>query len=237
MNIALILSGGTGKRLGTSVPKQYLEVGGQMIICYALEIVLFHRSIDAVQIVADHSWKENIEKLILRLQNKYKDKPASPVYFSMPGENRQLSIYNGLCGIKHYADDNSFVMVHDAARPMLTREMVSDYFEKVKGHAGLLPVLPMKDTVYLSTNGACVTSLIDRSQVFAGQAPEIFDLDKYLAANERLLPDAIKKIKGSTEPAVLAGMDIVMVPGDENNFKITTQADLERFQRIVRMGR
>lgn len=231
MNIALILSGGTGTRLGASVPKQYLEVNGQMIISYALETVLFHQSIDAVQIVAGDSWKADIEDQIHLLQEKHKDKPANPVYFSMPGENRQLSIYNGLCGIQKYADEKSFVMVHDAARPMLTTEMVSAYFEKVKGHDGLLPVLPMKDTVYLSTNGSSVTSLLDRSQIFAGQAPEIFVLGKYIQANERLLPDAIKKINGSTEPAVLAGMDIVMVPGNERNFKITTQMDLERFQR------
>lgn len=232
MNIALILSGGTGTRLGASVPKQYLKVNGQMIISYALETVLFHQSIDAVQIVAGDSWKADIADQIHLLQEKHEDKPANPVYFSMPGENRQLSIYNGLCGIKNYADAESFVMVHDAARPMLTDEMISAYFEKVKGHDGLLPVLPMKDTVYLSTNGSSVTALLDRSQVFAGQAPEIFVLGKYLQANERLLPDAIKKINGSTEPAVLAGMDIVMVPGNERNFKITTQMDLEHFQRI-----
>lgn len=233
MNVALILSGGTGTRLGTGVPKQYLEVNGQMIISYALETVLFHQSIDAVQVVAGDSWKADIEGQIHLLQEKHKDKPANPVYFSAPGENRQLSIYNGLRGIRKYADAESFVMVHDAARPMLAAEMVSAYFEEVKGHDGLLPVLPMKDTVYLSMDGSSVTSLLDRSQIFAGQAPEIFVLGKYVQANERLLPDAIKKINGSTEPAVLAGMDIVMVPGDERNFKITTQVDLEHFRGLM----
>lgn len=233
MNIALILSGGTGTRLGAGVPKQYLEVNGQMIISYALETVLFHQSIDAVQVVAGDSWKADIEGQIHLLQEKHKDKLANPVYFSMPGENRQLSIYNGLRGIRKYADAESFVMVHDAARPMLTADMITAYLEAVKGHDGLLPVLPMKDTVYLSMDGSSVTSLLDRSQIFAGQAPEIFVLGKYVHANERLLPDAIKKINGSTEPAVLAGMNIVMVPGDERNFKITTQLDLERFCGLI----
>lgn len=233
MNIALILSGGTGTRLGAGVPKQYLEVNGQMIISYALETVLFHQSIDAVQVVAGDSWKADIEGQIHLLQEKHKDKPVNSVYFSMPGENRQLSIYNGLRGIRKYADAESFVMVHDAARPMLTADMITAYLEAVKGHDGLLPVLPMKDTVYLSMDGSSVTSLLDRSQIFAGQAPEIFVLGKYVQANERLLPDAIKKINGSTEPAVLAGMDIVMVPGDERNFKITTQVDLERFRGLM----
>ncbi len=87
----------------------------------------------------------------------------------------------------------------------------------------------MKDTVYTSTNGKTITSLLDRSQIFAGQAPELFRLGIYLEANRRLLPDQILRINGSTEPAVLAGMDIAMIPGDEGNFKITTKTDLERF--------
>ena len=70
-----------------------------------------------------------------------------------------------------------------------------------------------------------------RSRIFAGQAPELFDIEKYYAANVRLLPDKIMSINGSTEPAVMAGMDIAMVTGDENNFKITTMADLERFKQ------
>ena len=234
MNVALILSGGTGTRLGSKVPKQYLEAEGRMIISYVLEAVLFHPRIDAVQIVAEEGWRDTVTKQIDALAKQY-GKTACPFHFSAPGKNRQLSIYSGLRSIMEYADQDSYVMVHDAARPMLTAEMITAYLEAVKGHDGLLPVLPMKDTVYVSTDGSAVTALLDRNQVFAGQAPEIFVLGKYLEANERLLPDEILRINGSTEPAVLAGMDIKMIPGEERNFKITTQMDLERFRQIVRM--
>lgn len=227
MNVALVLSGGTGSRLGDRTPKQYLKVANKMIIMYSLEMLLQHDRIDAVQIVAAKEWRKKIEEAIAC------PKTDKPVHFSEPGENRQLSIYNGLCDIQKYADETAMIMVHDAARPMLTGEMVADYFDKAQGHDGLLPVLPMKDTVYMSMNGSSITSLLDRSRVFAGQAPEIFVFGKYREANERLLPDQILKINGSTEPAVMAGMDIVMVPGEETNFKITTQEDLMRFQSIV----
>lgn len=70
-------------------------------------------------------------------------------------------------------------------------------------------------------------------QDFCGQAPELFLLGKYYEANRALLPERILQINGSTEPAVMAGMDIVMIPGDEGNFKITTKADLIRFQERV----
>ena len=228
MNVALILSGGTGTRLGADNPKQYIEVGGKPIICYCAERLLRHDKIDAVQIVADQSWHDEIRNWISEedINKKFKG-------FSLPGENRQLSIFHGLEDIRKYAPDEDFVLIHDAARPLLSEGMISECIDTVQGHDGALPVLPMKDTVYLSMDGKKVDDLLDRNQIYAGQAPEIFQIGKYYEANERLLPTEILKINGSTEPAVMAEMDIVMIPGDERNFKITTKADLERFREII----
>ena len=75
--------------------------------------------------------------------------------------------------------------------------------------------------------------MLNRNEIYAGQAPEVFRLRKYYEANQRLLPDKILQINGATEPAIMAGMDIAMIPGDERNFKITTKTDLENFNRIV----
>ena len=88
----------------------------------------------------------------------------------------------------------------------------------------------MKDTVYFSEDGKCISSLINREKVYAGQAPEVFRLVPYIKANEALLPTEILAVNGSTEPAIMAGMDIVMIPGDENNYKITTMADMKKFK-------
>ena len=67
----------------------------------------------------------------------------------------------------------------------------------------------------------------------ASAAAEAFLFGKYYKANVRLLPDEIMKINGSTEPAIMAGMNVAMISGDEKNFKITTMQDLERFQRLI----
>ena len=75
--------------------------------------------------------------------------------------------------------------------------------------------------------------LLNRSEIYAGQAPETFRIGMYYAANKRLYPDKLLKINGSTEPAIMAGMDVVMIPGDECNFKITTREDLKLFCEIV----
>lgn len=235
MNIALILSGGTGTRMGTDIPKQYIEVCGKPIISYGIECISRHPKIDAIQIVAEEEWRELISASIEQLV-KIKEAEISSKFkgFSKPGANRQLSIFNGLEAIKVYAEDDDYVLIHDAARPLLSAKQITDCLEAADGHDGVLPVLPMKDTVYSSTDGKTITSLLNRKEIYAGQAPEVFQLGKYYEANRKLLPDKILRINGSTEPAILVGMDIAMIPGDENNFKITTRADLERFERILR---
>ena len=141
---------------------------------------------------------------------------------------------NGLKDIRKYADDSDCIFIHDAARPLLSDKQITECLNAICGYDGVLPVLPMKDTVYRSKDGKSVDSLLKRNEIYAGQAPEVFRLGKYYEANERLLPEKILKINGSTEPAVMAGMNIAMIPGEERNFKITTSADLERFYNIVK---
>ena len=225
MNVALILSGGTGSRFGGDIPKQYMKVNNKMIIAYCLETILAHNQIDAVQIVAEEEWQDQIEECMMNMKNSFKFRG-----FSKPGENRQLSILNGFEDIGWYlSDENEVVLVHDAARPLLSEELITNCLSEIEGHDGVMPVIPMKDTVYLSSDGYSIDSLLNRKKIFAGQAPESFRFAKYLEANEKLLPEKIMNMNGSTEPAILAGMHIKMIAGDENNYKITTEADLKRF--------
>ncbi|MCR4890701.1 MAG: 2-C-methyl-D-erythritol 4-phosphate cytidylyltransferase [Lachnospiraceae bacterium] len=166
------------------------------------------------------------EKCVGKLSKKFRG-------FSAPGENRQLSILNGLRDISQFASAEDLVMVHDSARPCLSGELISACFAAAEKCDGAIPVLPMKDTVYLSDGGNRISSLLNRDRVVAGQAPEVFRLGAYLKACEDLLPEKIYEIRGSTEPAIMAGMDIAILPGDERNFKITTAEDLIRFRRIM----
>ncbi len=226
MNIALILAGGTGTRLGSGIPKQYVPVQGKMIITHCLHVFGVHPQIDAIQIVAHEQWHNEIYSQISEdTGRKFRG-------FSEPGTNRQRSIYHGLQDIMQYAQKSDTVIVHDAARPLVSANMLSACVEACREHDGVVPVLPMKDTVYIG-DGRRIASLLERSRVYAGQAPEAFLLGKYYEANRCLMPDQMDRINGSTEPAVIAGMDIAMIPGDEGNFKVTTQADLVRLKILL----
>ncbi|MCQ2082184.1 MAG: 2-C-methyl-D-erythritol 4-phosphate cytidylyltransferase [Lachnospiraceae bacterium] len=250
MNIALLLSGGKGLRIGGEVPKQYIDVKGVPIISYSLRTLIKHPLIDAVWIVAEEEYKELIENSIEKIVSDERlsengtsfknealseDKDTVSVKFrgfSTPGKNRQESILNGLRDIRKYAEDADKILVHDAARPFISDELITECFRAIEEHDGVLPVLPMKDTVYICNKENKITSLIDRSTVFRGQAPELFVFGKYYEANLNL-GDDIEKINGSTEPAILEGMDIVTIEGDEENFKITTSEDLARMNNIM----
>lgn len=228
MNIAVLLSGGAGRRMGADVPKQYIRVSGKMLITYSLETLLDHPLIDAVQIVAEEGWREDILADI-RKNGRTTEKICG---FSVPGTERQSSVFHALEDIKNSGvaiQAAHVVLIHDAVRPNLSSRQITSCLEALKKHDAVMPVIPMKDTVYVSDGDGGVSKLLDRERVFAGQAPEGFAFDKYYEANLKLLPDGLEKIKGSTEPAVLAGMDVVMISGDENNYKITTKMDLEHF--------
>ena len=225
MNTALILSGGIGSRMGTEIPKQYIEVQNRLVISYSIEVLSRHVGIDAIQIVAAPQWHEKIQESL-----KQYDKSKKFRGFSVPGENRQLSIYYGLTDIRSFAKDSDIVLVHDAARPLLSEQIITDSLSAVEGHDGVLPILSMKDTIYKSEDGRRIDALLDRDQLFAGQAPETFRIGAYYQANRRLRLDQMLSINGAAEPAFMAGLDIVMIAGDEDNFKITTKKDLERFE-------
>lgn len=218
----MILAGGTGTRLGADIPKQYIEVNGRPIIAYCLDVFEKMEAIDVIWIVAEENWYDLIQAYS---GTKLKG-------FSKPGANRQLSIWNGLMSIAELVIPEDVVIIHDAARPLVTEKVLQDCIDACATHDGALPVLPMKDTVYLGEDGH-ITSLLDRKKVYAGQAPEAFLYGKYVEANRVLMPEKILQINGSTEPAILAGMDVALVDGDENNFKITTKQDLLHFQEML----
>ncbi len=228
MNIAIILSGGTGTRFGGSIPKQYVEVGGKPIIEYCLKTFSDDEAIDKIVICLAEDWHTLVQCSLDNIDIR------KSVLFSHPGESRQETIYNALRLLESKGcEGDDVVIIHDAARPLVTKKLVNDCIMACNCSDGVLPVIHVKDTIYQSTDSKNITSLLDRNQLFAGQAPECFKFGKYIAAHKSLGKNEIALIKGSSEIAYKCGMTIRLIDGDEKNFKITTKEDLSNFENII----
>lgn len=228
MNIAIILSGGVGSRLGLNIPKQYAIVNNQPILNYCLSTFLRNENIDAMVIVAADEWigfvKEHLSKL----------NPSKPVFYAKPGETRQYSIYNGLRIVRENGfNDDDFVIVHDGARPLVSHDLINRCLETCKEADGVMPVISVKDTIYLSEDGKHIQTLLNRSHLWAGQAPEAFRFGSYIRIHDEMKKEDLLKITGSTEIAYKAGLNCQMIEGDPMNFKITTPEDLSNFESLL----
>lgn len=227
MNYAILLAGGSGSRTGSDIPKQFVKTNGRMMATYAVEPLLKCENINGIYLVISKEWKEDYLSDVKAARADI----AKIKGFAEPGSTRQLSILKGIEAIiaENTLTDRDTVIIHDAARPFLEQKLVKRCYEALTGHDGVMPVLPMKDTVYLSKDGKSISKLINRAEIVAGQAPELFLLKKYYEANKALLPDKIKSVNGASEPAVMFGMDISIIPGDEKNIKVTSEEDLKMY--------
>ena len=230
MNIAMILSGGTGTRLGGDIPKQYIEVKSRMIIEYALQPFLENDYIDKIIVVISEDWIKALCASGIKQNEKF-------MCYAKAGDSRQKSIYNGLSeAFEHGACDDDVTIIHDAARPNISSKLISDCIKPLLDNYeidGVMPVIPVKDTMYQSRDGHTISSLLNRDEIYAGQAPEAFRFGKYYSLHRNLSKKELAEIRGSTVIAYQNGMKIKLIPGDEHNYKITTMNDLEKFKSEV----
>ena len=224
-NVAIILSGGSGSRMECDIPKQYLKIHGKMIISYSLECFVCNKHIDGLIIAIDPKWKRILE-----------DETNSfdiPIHFAISGESRQYTIFNALKVAEMFYAPSDIVIIHDAARPLLTDVLIDECINVCQKYDGAMPVLPMKDTIYESYDGLSISSVLNRDILFAGQAPEAFKLGKYINACKSMNREELLLVRGSAEIAYKAGMKVKLIKGDERNFKVTVPEDLVRLKLLL----
>ena len=232
MTTAVILAGGSGIRLGSSIPKQFIPVNDKPVIMYSVMKFQQHEGIDRIVIVISPEWEASVKNWL----DKYEvDKFLC---FAPAGKSRQHSIYNGLIRISEaIAKDSDIVIVHDAARPLVSDEIISQCIEMLENYDAAMPVLSVKDTVYFSDrSGSKVENLLERDRLFAGQAPESFRFGAYYEYCKSLSDEELSTVRGTTEAAFRCGMSIGLFTGSEDNFKITTMNDLKKFTMMLKDG-
>jgi 2-C-methyl-D-erythritol 4-phosphate cytidylyltransferase len=212
---AIIPAGGSGERLPElGMPKQFYEIGGKPLIGHAAAAFENCVDIDVIVFVVSEIWRDKIPGI-----GKFRK-------FAEPGKTRQHSIYNGMLALKDVLHDDDVVVIHDAARPLVTELDISRCISAVGGYDGATPYLLMQETVYGSANGETITASLNRDELRVGQTPEAYLYGKYLAAHEDI---DLSNVRGSSELAFHAGMRICLYPGNRRNIKITTKEDMEYF--------
>jgi len=216
----LILAGGSGSRVGSDTPKQYLKLGSKAVIRHTVDVLLTHPSFDTVQVVID----ENDRQL-------YAEALAGA---SLPdpvagGATRQESGYRGLQALE--ADGPDYVLIHDAARPFVDHATIDRVIAALDSHHAVLPAVAVADTLKRGTGTpAVVDATVDREGLWRAQTPQGFRFPEILAAHRNA---AGLELTDDTAIAEHAGMAVALIEGNEDNFKITTRDDLERAERIT----
>jgi 2-C-methyl-D-erythritol 4-phosphate cytidylyltransferase/2-C-methyl-D-erythritol 2,4-cyclodiphosphate synthase len=217
-NVALIVGAGEGKRFGGDLPKQYRVLSGITILRRSLDIFIKHPQITAVHTVI-HSGHHEFYKNIT--QGLSLPEPING------GNSRQASVLLGLENLVDTAP--SKVLIHDAARPLLDKEIISRVLKALDNSPGAVPVLAVADTLKRG-NGKFIDATINRKGLWRAQTPQGFRYENILAAHRQVLGE---DLTDDAAVAERAGLEVAMVEGSEKNFKVTEKEDLKRAENIL----
>ncbi len=212
MNLyAIIVAAGTGKRMGTDIPKQFLEIAGKPVLMHTIErFISFDKSVKIIIVLPDNHlsyWEE--------LKVKYSfDIPHTVV---KGGSSRFLSVKNGLV----YADKPGLVAIHDGVRPFVSIGTIKRCFEGAKKHGNAIPVISAADSLRIITDKGSIA--VDRHNIRQVQTPQVFDIELIKKA---FLQEYNPSFTDDATVLEKTGEEINMVEGNVENIKITNSGDL-----------
>ena len=209
---AVIVAAGRGKRAGGDLPKQWQMLLEQPILNHTL--AAFQKHPDIGQIV-----------LVLHRDDMARGADLAGVSIVEGGADRAVSVRAGLASI----DRVDHILIHDVARPLVTQRIISDVLTALHDAPAAAPAVPVTDALWSGANGK-VTGTQDRTGLFRAQTPQGFARDAILAAHAAHTGGAADDV----EVARAYGLEIAIVPGDEDNLKITVPGDFARAERIMR---
>ena len=213
----VIPAAGSGKRMGEMTPKQYLKLKNKTMVGHAVSVFTRHPKISQVVVVLhadDTRWSDF-------------DIPESEkIVTAVGGETRADSVMQGLECLRASVSPDDWVLVHDAARPCLTTDILDRLMEALQDHpVGGVLALPVADTLKKAGAGYVVRETVSRNQLWSAQTPQLFRFSiLYDAMNSALASDAV--ITDDSIAIELAGEQPLIVKGDPRNIKVTHLEDL-----------
>lgn len=222
----IIVAAGSGKRMGSSIPKQFLELDGRPVLSYTIETFDTSADIDEIIIVTNPDNTGYVKSEIAAPFKKVKAVIAG-------GSERQYSVYNGLSAVSQGCDT---VLIHDGVRPFVTHESIRRITEKTREYGCCVLGMPVKDTIKLCSAEGIVQTTPDRSLLWQAQTPQAFKYDIILDAHKQAAADGFL----GTDDSMLTermGYKTYMVEGSYENIKLTTPEDMDIGLKILEKHR
>ena len=233
MNIALILAAGTGSRMGNAdKPKQFLPIYGKPLMIHTIEAFEMHDEVDKIVVVTSEGYDDQV-KVWCKQYDLSKVKAVA-----IGGDSRQISVYNGLQAIKEIgAKDDDVILIHDAARPLISKNIISKNIEACIKYDAVDTVIQASDTIIKSVDGEKISDIPVRKELYQGQTPQTFKLGLILQAHENAKAGKIPNVTDDAKLVISMGKDVHLVEGSKQNFKITTFDDLMMLKALLKIGK
>lgn len=226
-NIALIIAGGSGARMQQDIPKQFLTVNERPVIVYTLEAFQNHAEIDAIAVVCIEGWEQVLSAYAAQFNiTKLK-------YIVPGGKNGQDSIRNGVYELEKHFDKDDIVLIHDAIRPMVSPEIISDCIVKTKQHGCAIATIPCAEAMMQTEDGVMSTGSYPRDNLKRTQTPQGFTVGGICDLHRRALEAGITNSVASCTLMIEMGEQVYFSAGSEKNIKLTTVEDIDIFKALL----
>lgn len=221
---AVLPAGGLGKRMGGNIPKQLMVLGGKPVYRYSLETFLSMDEIAEVVMAVPADWKDHFEKEIF--SDNASDEIRAKMKIVVGGAERWQSVENGVNAL---TSDAEFVLVHDVARPFISKEIILDVCKTLVEKGSCLVAKPAVDTIKIAKDG-CVQQTIDRNTVWMAQTPQAASVALLKKLYGRIAAEPLN-FTPTDEASILEyfGESVYIVKGNNLNDKLTTPEDFEIF--------
>lgn len=232
MNIALIIAGGSGNRMGQSIPKQFINVFDKPILIYTLEAFERHPQIDAIEVVCIDGW-ENVVWSYCRQHNITKLK-----WIVKGGNCAQESIRNGVNALEGVCKEGDYIIVHDSIRPLVDDEVLTDVIMKAHIYGNAVTSLPYNEQIFIinSDDETTTSAFIPRETLRRVSTPQAYEFSlihsKYREAFEKQV--GIAGSHYTNTMMVELGVKLHFAAGSDKNIKLTTPDDLEIFRGYLK---
>lgn len=231
MNVALIIAGGSGHRMGQDIPKQFINVYDKPVLIYTLEGFQKHPEIDAIEVVCIDGWHDILWAYAKQFNiTKLK-------WVVSGGTTGQESIYNGVRNLQDKCRDEDTVIIHDGIRPLVDADVLSDVIVKCHQYGNAVTSLPYNEQIFLVDDEISTTRYIPRETLRRVSTPQAYKYGKLLWAYNEAFAKEIGIYGSSYTNTMMVelGERLYFAAGSDKNIKLTTKDDLEMFKAYLNM--